>query len=263
MLNIKEKDLSIIIPFKSGHTLLYSTFIHLFKHLNVEIELEDDPNKILNNVYIFVRNPIDRFFSSYFWIENILKHEEDDIIKHIKKTNIYDIESYINKYDIFLKGCDDFHFIPQSSQILRNNKIYKEEIINSQTNLKLLYDSKLGPNYKIFKIEDIDKSIQNNVLSIIDKEIKFYNKLDKMEFIINKFNFLEDYPNDVSFLFSTFYQYFKNIYAMTYHHMNVDYIKKVSFSDYNKVCSLTENECGFFGYDKKEIDYKLFRKTLI
>jgi isocitrate dehydrogenase kinase/phosphatase len=45
--------------------------------------------------------------------------------------------------------------------------------------------------------------------------------------------------------------------------MNVDYIKKVSFYDYNKVCYLTENECGFFGYDKKEIDYKLFRKTLI
>ena len=52
ILNIKEKDLSIIIPLKNGHTLLYVTFVHLFKHLNIEVETK--PTEILNNVHIFV-----------------------------------------------------------------------------------------------------------------------------------------------------------------------------------------------------------------
>ena len=268
ILNIKEKDLSIIIPLKNGHTLLYTTFIHLFKHLNIEIELETNSNKILNNVYIFVRNPMDRFFSSYFWLDYMSKSGEfnykNGIIDIIKNTAVYDIDSYINRYEIFLKECNDFHYIPQSSQILRsNNKIYKEEIIDSQTNLKLLYDTKFGLNYKIFKIEDIDTTIEKNTLSLINKNIGFDNKLEGIAFNINKFDFLEDHPNEVSFLFSTFYLYFKNIYKTTNHHKNIDYTNRVKFSEYNIVCSLTENERVFFGYNKKIIDSKIFKKNMI
>ena len=101
ILNIKEKDLSIIIPYKNGHTILYMTFIHLFKHLNIDISLENKPNNFLNNDHIFVRNPVDRFFSSYYWLINMTKNGEDkykqDILNLIKNTNTHNIDNYINR----------------------------------------------------------------------------------------------------------------------------------------------------------------------
>jgi hypothetical protein len=268
ILNIKEKDLSIIIPYKNGHTILYMTFIHLFKHLNIDISLEKKPNNFLNNVHIFVRNPVDRFFSSYFWLINMTKNGEDkykqDILNLIKNTNSHNIDNYINRYDIFLKECDDFHYIPQSSQILYSkNKIYKNEIIDIKTDLKLLYDKKFGSEYKILKIEDIDTIIKNNMSSLINKNFGFDNKLDAEAFNESKFDFLKDYPSEVSFLFSTFYLYFKNIYKITNHHKNIDYTKEVKFTEYKTVCSLTENESIFFDYPTKMFDRNIFKKSLV
>ena len=152
ILNIKEKDLTIIIPVKNGHTLLYVSFIHLFKHLNIEVEVK--PSGVLKNVHIFVRNPIDRFFSSYYWLDYMTKVGSEvyrnNLITLLKKTNICDIDSYINQYRNFLIECDDFHYIPQSCQILRTeNKIYKNELIDIQTDIKLLYNKNFGSNYKI------------------------------------------------------------------------------------------------------------------
>jgi len=268
ILNIKEKDLSIIIPYKNGHTILYMTFIHLFKHLNIDISLENKPNNFLNNVHIFVRNPVDRFFSSYYWLINMTKNGEDkykqDILNLIKNTNTHNIDNYINRYDVFLKECDDFHYIPQSSQILYSkNKIYKNEIIDIKTDLKLLYDKKFGVGYKILKIEDIDKVIEDNMSSLINKNFGFYNKLNTKAFNESKFDFLKDYPGDVSFLFSTFYLYFKNIYKITKHHINIDYTKEVKSTEYKTVCSLTENESIFFNYPERRVDKNIFKKSLI
>jgi hypothetical protein len=268
ILNIKEKNLSIITTFKSGHTLLNITFIHLFKHLNINVEIEHNPNKILGNVYIFVRDPNDRFFSSYFWLFHMLKYGEDDYRNGIKNlietTKVYDINSFIKQYKTFIKECDDFHYIPQSSQILYNNRnIYKEEIINGQTDLKLLYESKFGLNYKICKIEDIDRVIEKNTSSLINRNIGFDNKLEVADFDINKFDFLEDYSNEVSFLFSTFYQYFKNIYNSTEHHRNINHTSDVTFFEYETVCSLNKNESTFFDYPIKKIDIHIFKKSLI
>ena len=267
ILNIKEKDLSIIIPLKNGHTLLYVTFVHLFKHLNIEVETK--PIEILNNVHIFVRNPIDRFFSSYYWLDYMTKVGSEDyknnLITLLKKTNISDIDSYINQYRNFLIECDDFHYIPQSSQILYNikNKTYKNELIDIQTDLKLLYDEIFGLNYKIFKIENINKIIERNTSTLIKKNIGFDRNFETPAFNLNKFDFLEDYPNEVSFLFSTFYEYFKSIYVKTNHHKNIDYTNKINLYQYKLVCSLAENERTFFGYDLKEIDYNVFKKALI
>ena len=268
ILNIKEKDLTIIIPLKNGHTLLYVSFIHLFKHLNIEVEVIVKPTEILNNVHIFVRNPINRFFSSYYWLGYMAEIGEDvyknNLITLLKKTNVSDIDSYINQYRNFLIECDDFHYIPQSCQILYSeDKIYKNELIDIQTDIKLLYDKNFGLNYKIFKIEDINKNIEENRTSLIKKNIGFNGSYEPIAFNTNKFSFLEDYPNEISFLFSTFYEYFKNIYIKTNHHKNIDYTDKINLHQFKTVCSLTENERTFFGYDLKEIDYKVFKKALI
>jgi hypothetical protein len=268
ILNIKEKNLSIVTTFKSGHTLLNIAFIHLFNHLNIKVEIENNPNKILSNVYIFVRDPNDRFFSSYFWLFHMLKYGEDDYKNGIKNlietTNVSDISSYINQHPIFIKECDDFHYLPQSSQILYNNKIiYKEEIVNSRTDLKLLYEAKFGLKYKIFKIEDIDKIINQNTQTLINRKVGFVDKLKVAESEIDKFSFLEDYPNETNFIFSTIYQYFKNIYKSTNHHRSVICPDEITLYDYNMVCSLTNNERIFFGYNKKDTLEKIFKKTLI
>ena len=264
ILNIKEKNLSIIIPFKNGHTLLRTTFIHLFKHLNIDVELEHDQMKLLKKSYIFVRNPIDRFFSSYSWMENMLKNGDDlnkeYIIDCMKSANVNNISDYINNYENFIDKCDDTHFIPQSSHILDDDdKMLKNEIINNQFDLKLFYQNRFGVNYKIFKIEEIDKIIKKNTLNLISKNIGFENKTDSVGFDNNKFEFLIDFPNDVSFLFTTFYLYFKNLFEMSLHHKHINYMEEITLQEYYKVCNITNNECDFFGYDEKVINNKVFK----
>ena len=110
ILNIKDKDLSIIIPYKNGHTLLYTTFIHLFKHLNIEFEMEGDVSKFLGNSYIFVRNPIDRFFSSYFFMEFVSKLGTGIFSKRVKhlvnSSKIYNINGFIKDYDNLIMNQD-------------------------------------------------------------------------------------------------------------------------------------------------------------
>jgi hypothetical protein len=231
--------------------------------------VEDKPNGFLNNVYIFVRNPIDRFFSSYYWLDYMVKNgsevEKNYLKTLLKKTNIYDIDSHINQYRNFLIECDNFHYIPQSCQIFYDlkNKIYKSEIIDTQTDLKSLYDKNFGLNYKIFKIEDINKTIDEGITTLIKKNIGLNGDFDTPAFNLSKLEFLKEYPNEVSFMFSTFYQYFKNLYRINNHHKNIDYTKKVKFTGYDAVCSLTENERIFFGYGLRDINRKDFKKTLI
>jgi hypothetical protein len=269
ILNIKEKDLSIIIPHKNGHTLLYTTFIHLFNHLNIEFEMESNSSKFLGNSYIFVRNPIDRFFSSYFYMEFILGLGTGNFSERVRllneSTNIHNISSYIKDYDNFINMCDDTHFIPQSSQILYNNEegFLKKEIINGEIDINLLYENKFQKNYKIFKIEDIDKIMEENTLNLIYKDIGFSYNFTPVAFNVNKFDFLSDFSNEINFIFSTFYLYFKNLYQVSLHHKNVNYIDKITLEEYEKVRKITNNEYNFFKYDEKIIDKKLFKKILV
>jgi hypothetical protein len=253
-LNVKEKNLSIIVPFKSGHTLLRTTFIHLFKHLNIDVELEFNPNNFLENVYIFVRNPIDRFFSSYFWLYYMLNDDKESI----------NISNYIRNYENFLEKTEDSHFITQSTYILYNyEKLLKNEIINNEIQIKSLYENKFGTNYKIFKIEDIDKIIDESKQNLISKNVGFENKFEALAFNMDKFNFLETLPNESSFLFTTFYLFFKNLYQTSTHHKNISYVDKVTLQEYQKVSKITKNEYDFFGYDEKIIDEKLFKRNVI
>ena len=271
ILNIKEKDLSIIIPYKNGHTLLYNTFVHLFNHLNIEFEMESDVTKILGNSYIFVRNPVDRFFSSYFFMEYVSRFgtegHSDDVRRLVESTNIRDINTYIRNYNMFLSMCDDTHFIPQSSQILYNNqKIFlKHEIINGEIDMNLLYENKFGKNYKIFKIEDIDGVIKENTLNLISKNIGSAGRFNSMALNTFKyeFEFLNYFPIDTNFLFTTFYFYFKNLHQKSGHHKNVNYFEKITLQEYREVCNITKKEYSFFQYDEKVINQKLFKKNLI
>jgi hypothetical protein len=271
ILNIKEKDLSIIIPYKNGHTLLYNTFIHLFNHLNIEFEMESDVTKILGNSYIFVRNPVDRFFSSYFFMEYVSRFgvgtHSDSVRCLVESTNIRNVNAYIRNYNMFINVCDDTHFIPQSSQILyKNQQIFlKNEIINDEIDMNLLYENKFGKNYKIFKIEDIDGVINENTLNLISKNIGSDERFNSMAFNTFKyeFEFLNDFSIDTNFLFTTFYFYFKNLYQTSTHHKNVNYIEKITLDEYREVCNITKKEYSFFQYNEKVIDRKFFKKSLI
>ena len=269
-LNIKEKNLSIIIPLKNGHTLLYTTFIHLFKHFKIEVELETDQSKVLNNSYIFVRNPIDRFFSSYYWLEHMSNVGEtkykENILKNMELLKINDVNSFIQNYENFVNLCNDFHYIPQSSQILfKNNQYIKEEIINPSINLNELYENKFLKNYNLFKIEDINHVIEENVNLLISQNIGFKDKMIYSSFNLEfkNFEFLNEFPKEFNFLFITFYSFYKNYYQFIQHHRNIDYISKITFHEYEKVRKITKNEYDFFEYDKKVIDYKLFKKNMI
>lgn len=263
ILNIKEKDLSIIIPFKNGHTLLYSTFINLLNHLKIDFEIDyvNKSSDVLNNVYIFVRNPIDRFFSSYYWMQNMIdsdKKFKSEIEEIFNLTKINNIGSYIENYENFINNIDDFHFLPQSTEILSFGEyLVKQEIIDSTHNLKNLYETKFLKKYHVFKIEDIDIMVQKSITSIIDNESRYDDFSYKHEY-----EFLNFFPKESHFLFCTFYSYFKSAYDIR-HHKKINYFKNITYDEYYKVCQYTSNELKFFGYDEKLIPNTEFKRTLI
>jgi hypothetical protein len=269
ILNLKKYNTSFFIPVKNGHTLIYTTLSHLFQHFKIEIEFSFDTTTSLDKKIIFTRDPIDRFFSSYFWMKQMIEFDNDHeekikINDYLRSSKITDINSYIINYRTFLQFCDDFHYIPQSSQLLfYDNSFFKEEVLDGDLNL--LYKNKFKNNFKFIKIESINDVIKSNNNTIIKENIGFNDKLKKTAFNTDtiEFPFLSDFPAEFNFMFMLFYSYFKNLYGQREHHLNINYNDKVTKNEYSKVCQYTSNESYFFGYDQKLISDTEFKQMLI
>ena len=264
ILNIKEKDLSIIIPLKNGHTLLYNTFVHLLNHLKIDFEFVHRSSPTLNNTYIFVRNPIDRFFSSYYWMEKMIETDESfkiEMEKILKLNKINNIGSYIENYENFINNTNDFHFLPQSTEIFFfEDSLVKQEIVDSVHDLKNLYETKFSKKYCIFKIEDIDIIVNNSIVSITNQDRNRYET--SCDYENEFFEFLNFLPKESNFLFCAFYSYFKSAFDI-HHHRKINYFENITYDEYRKVCKIVEKEYNFFNYEKKVFNYKTFLKKLI
>lgn len=264
-INLTKEKITIIVPYKSGHTLLYSTFIHLFKHYNIDFTIGATTDNFLENVYVFVRNPLDRFFSSYNWFEEMyLRGDGDDntiprIKKYKESCNITDLKSYIRNYNEFIKICDDYHFLPQTSQILysssKNITITKKQPISD---IEFEYNKKLGPNYKIFRVEEINDTIKINKDILNINGVGFFNKINNTLFNsdIKIFDFLNPFDDNLNSMFMIFYVYFKNLFDESGHHKKQTYLDKISEEDFCLSYLLIKREFDFFGYKPNEIDVK-------
>ena len=98
VLSLPDCSVSYIIPFKSGKNLIGTTLSHLFRIHDINHFIREDLSGIQECCNIFVRNPVDRFFSCYSWLQNRLKYDVlYEIITNLKR--ISEINSELG-YDV-------------------------------------------------------------------------------------------------------------------------------------------------------------------
>lgn len=246
-IKIINRETSIQVPLKSGHRLMFSVFKELFNNFNIDYKISSSTDILSKNI-IFVRNPIDRFFSSYFWLDSL--NESPEISKILKKYKIVDLSSFIDVYEEFSLQVNDFHYSPQSQEILTKNISLFNKI-----NYKVLYDNTYPLGYEIYKIEDLDKMVfdsckwatinenfgflsTHNTKTIFDS--RYYSKYSFL-------NFLSDLDS-VNVFFNLYYIYFKSVYDYSKHHQDKKYKNIITNSNYEKVYNMFNDELIFFGY---------------
>ena len=258
-INLTKENTSLVIPFKSGHSVLYATFLNLFKVMNIDYEVINDPSNKMKNVFIFTRNPIDRFFSGYFWL--ISSDKEYDSLN--EKYNISNLQSYISNYLRFINNENDLHYLPQSSQILAKNVKAPFEV-NLFMNYRKKYDECFQGNYKIFRIEDITSVVNSNYDNMVSKKVGVYPKVKLIEDVeFKKFPFLEMFSVDINLLFMSFYEMFMKYNELTFHHKKTNYYNKVSLQEYNQVFNYFQHELNWFGYEKDDEIVKKLANNIV
>ena len=258
-INLIKEKISIVIPYKSGHSVLYETFLNLFKVMEIDYEIVNDPSNKMENVFIFTRNPIDRFFSGYFWL--ISSDKEYETLK--EKYKINDLQSYISNYLRFINSESNLHYLPQSTQILM--KCLGDPLeVNLFMNHRKKYDDCFKGNYKIFRIEDITSVVNSNYDNMSSKKVGLYPKVKLIEDVeFKKFPFLEMFSVDVNLLFMSFYEMFMKHNKLTYHHKNINYYNQISLQEYNQVFNYFQYELNWFGYEKDDEIVKKLANNLI
>lgn len=158
-------DYNIALQFtnKTGSLQMINTFMLFFNYNNIKYEeasiLYDSPNSFdeKTQFYIFTRNPIDRFITTYNWFIN--SSDSVDIVLNLKnKYNITDIESYINNYTSIMYEINDTHYQPQIFEILQFNKNKFKIDLNS---IKNDLSKRFLNNYTFLNIERISTFLEN------------------------------------------------------------------------------------------------------
>ena len=282
-INIPEYKLSLIVPHKSGNTILYSTLVDILETNSIEFINTSNNDELEENCFLFIRNPIDRFFSSYNWYTRLKTLLDSDRLKTLttdqlsimnESLKIFDdleidsLPKFIEKYKIFINNSNDTHFLPQSSFFLKRNADNGMRS-NLNVNIRKEYDARFeNRNYKFFRVEDIGDTIKLNKSLLMEGGIKNFglNKKDNVNKIeLKKFPFLKDFPKNANHLFMVFYTYFNDFLSENHHSKTPNYYHNdITINEYIKVCEMFKKECIFFGYDDEpNLNNIEFKKIMI
>lgn len=275
-INVNNYNISFIVPKKSGNKLIYSSLMHLFKIYGIDYTISSDTGTYEKNCYLFVRNPVDRFFSSYDWFlrlcnstTTLTPHDESIKTNTIEIFNHFEIKTlldYINNYVKFINTCQDFHYLPQSSFFITKT-VDNGVRTNLNLNYRKSYDNAFPDNYKIFRIEEIDEQIEKNIenLKLLKYGDNFLLNKTISDYGIKKFSFLNFLPENMSAKFMIIYRFFQSYYAVSHHSEDKNYyFNQISINDYISVCDMFKKESIFLGYDDNiDTVRKYFKKNLM
>ena len=235
-ITVPSIDTTFIFNFKSGSTLFRDSIVMALRLHKIDFTVQ---NGMVGKKIIFVRNPIDRFFSSYFWLEKVSGFKQDE--KKIKNdNNINSLSSFIMNYPEFIEKVDDRHYLPQFHHILNGRKF-------NNYNFNTIY----GLDYSIIKIEDI----KNEIESVINSEYK-----DDI-YDVNLQGIFDSFPKEVRVSFLLTYCYSKNRLDKN-HHSYSEWTNLITFEEYNYVKKLFRDEMVFLGYEH-DLSLRLFKKILL
>jgi len=245
MLVYETEESYYIFFLKSGHSLLNSVFNNVFakysigfnSSCNIPLTSEEFRQK---QKFLFVRNPISRFFSSYYFFDFDKTMGIDAYIEYSTTTSQRDRDSHLkSQYNCLTVGRD-----------------------MKWTSMRDYFDSELG-EYKIVKLEDLDRDIEyfretkskaNNTAFYSENSTLFNQEVN--------FNFLKSKNKAINIDFILLYSYYKTYYEKTkLHHRKVDFLSKINQRQYLEVYYLFEEEMLFYGYE--HLDNTRFIKSVI
>ena len=232
MFKYKMNKTDYVFFLKSGSSLLKSVLINLFSNHTIEyshsytISLDDERFK-QKQKYIFVRNPIDRFFSGYYFSN---------------RNKEMGIDEYIQNYNRICKEENDPHLLSQF------------RCLSTEESIESYFNNEFG-NYKIVKIEDVDKEVENFMKNKSESKNIYNEKID--------FDFLNSENSEISIDFILLYTYFKTYYEKEWkmHHKKINFLPEIDKHQYSEVYKLFKDEMLFYGYEKH--DHRKFKKALL
>jgi len=267
-INVPEYNLSFIIPHKSGNTIIYSVLSDILDLNLIKFNTTFSREESEKNCFLFVRNPVDRFFSTYNWymkmkklndldeFENLTKDQLNTMkesLKIFEDLEIDTLSKFIEKYKLFINNSTDTHFLPQTSFFLKKSS---DNGVRSNLNLNFRkeYDRHFeNQNYRFFRIEDIIDIIDINKDLLMKNGLKNFGlcRKDNVSNInLKTFPFLKLFPQNMNYLFMVFHKYFHDFLSDIHHSNNSNYYyEEISKQEYIMVYEMFKKECIFFGYD--------------
>lgn len=279
-INVPEFNTSFVVPYKSGNLLIYSTLVEILKTNNIEYTLDGETDNMLENCFLFVRNPLDRFFSSYKWIiklRAIYADETNDISDLVYQSyknaielfdlfEINTLNDYIKKYNSFLNSCQDTHYLPQTSFFITKTSDNGVRA-NLNFNFRKEYDNRFkNNNYRFIRIEEITETINinNNFLNSTAFNFPFFQNETLEDKKIKKFDFLNKFPEKLNHQFMVYYMYFMLYFDTVHHNKNIDIYSEITFDEYQRAHNMFIKEILFFGYsDEIDTNKKNFKNSVI
>jgi len=236
-LYIKELDKSFVLLNKSGSLLLLNTLMDFCKYKNYNVT---EGVNINSEVFIFVRNPIERLKTNFTWFLGY-----QDLCLNF--FNEYDPKTMItlDNFKKFVDGQDEIHklnnshFLPQKCDIMDKNQKFNltNEIIKS-----------IYPIYNFVQIEKFTDLVIDSISFENDDLLSNYgNKKTNHKPTIDYF--LLDLLNaDDLVLFSALFLYNKKVLDSRHHtNRSIDLPKKLE----SKLYILLQDEYDLYGYEKK------------
>jgi hypothetical protein len=245
---------------KSGSRALLNTFVMFFDYIDIEytqIETSDYIALPDTKYYIMVRNPLERFFTTYNWLmrdtSKKTELEFNKIENVLKKYNIQTIEDYANSYKKLYNELEfDTHLFEQYYSFIPPPHFKNNGIDISYIELKKAFDKKFN-NYQFIHIEnllDISETYRNNFSLSDDGYLT-----NSIGFMIDVFSEFDKLTIEQKKLSNIFYSYIIQILD-TRHHSKLktseyreNYIGKIT----NNYMHLFRNELILYGYNAPTI----------
>jgi len=269
--------LNVLIIFfnKSGSTLYCGWIENVITFLGVPYELKlhneidyiDFIEKVYDKkpkIYFFVRNPLGRVVTSFYWLNTF------DIKSKDSQFPLDEFITYADNLEQSIEKSDDMHLLPQSWELIKwNNYINGRE--NSMFEFKnFRYDKRFfkGCEIVIVQIEKFQKNFDALIQSLFaDNYIPSYNKLEEVgnhHYYKNSFGIIEELhqqKTNFEMMFSLLSYNFveSNLKKQTHHNnlyggliIRLEKIKEGVLS-LNKINEILANESKWLGYDNSLI----------
>jgi hypothetical protein len=253
---IPDYNCAFVTANKSGSRVILNTIMMFCHHSRIKYnELIDSNYTAIPNVkyYILVRNPIDRFFTTYSWLMRDVSLLGESGISQIKnvieKYNIKSIDDYARNYRKMYDDLEyDSHFVEQYYSFIPSLYHQKSAEKSSKLDIIKLFDS-IYKNYEFIQIETLSQISENykNNFTLYDETT---SQKSDFSFIIDLFSEFKSISIKEKELFNIFYNYITQILDSKHHNKHItNSIKNEYFNTITeKYGHLFKTELKLYGY---------------